>query len=154
VVLLPVLKSADPEALKRLIPQGKMLVVFDGVCNFCNWSVDFIMKRDRKRRFVFSPYQDPAAQRVLAHFNMESVTPRSTFLIEGEKLYDGSTAALRIARRLRFPWPLAWTLMVFPRFMREWYYNVIANNRYRWWGKREVCRIPTDKERALFLTDS
>lgn len=148
------LRSSDPEALQRLIPPGKLLVVFDGVCNFCNWSVDFIMKRDRKQRFLFSPFQDNAAKRVLALFGMEQGIPRSTFLIEGDKLYDGSTAALRIARRLRFPWPLTWLLMIFPRFMREWYYNIIARNRYRWWGKREVCRVPTEKERALFMMES
>jgi len=148
-----VLRTSDPQALSALIPQGKYLVIFDGVCNFCNWSVDFIIKRDRRKRFVFAAFQEKPAQRVLTLFNLADIPPRSTFLIEGDRLYEGSTAALRIARRLRFPWPLSWPLMLVPRFLREWYYNIIARNRYRWWGKRQTCRVPTDDERALFLSE-
>jgi predicted DCC family thiol-disulfide oxidoreductase YuxK len=146
-----VLKSPNPEALASLIPNGKLLVIFDGVCNFCNWSVDFIMKRDRRNQFVFAPFQQQEAQHILEHFDLHQEPPRSTFLIEGDKLYEGSAAALRIARRLRFPWPLTWPLMLVPRFMRDWYYNLIARNRYRWWGKRDACRMPTADEHSRFL---
>lgn len=134
------------------MPPDKLLVIFDGICNFCNWSVDFIIKRDKKRRFVFAPFQDEAARRILATFNLHEAPLRTTFLIEGDRLYEGSTAALRIARRLRFPWPLTWPLIIVPRFLRQWYYNIIARNRYRWWGTRSVCRVPSLEERDMFLT--
>jgi predicted DCC family thiol-disulfide oxidoreductase YuxK len=134
------------------IPHGKSLVLFDGVCNLCHRSVQFILDRDPAERFVFAALQSAPARRLLAARGYTvAPDPDSVLLVEGGRLYERSTAALRIARRLRGAWPLLFGLIVLPRFLRDAVYRFIARNRYRWFGKRAECRLSTPALRARFL---
>jgi predicted DCC family thiol-disulfide oxidoreductase YuxK len=130
------------------------LVLFDGVCNFCNGAVNFIIDRDPGGRFRFAPLQSETAAALLKHNGVEIPAggADTMILIEGGRIYDRSTAALRIARGLRMPWPLVYALIVVPRPIRDAFYRYFARNRYRWFGKSESCRMPTPELRARFLS--
>jgi predicted DCC family thiol-disulfide oxidoreductase YuxK len=129
----------------------KSIVLFDGVCNFCNSAVNFIIKRDKKKRYVFGPLQSEQGQKLLIQYNLP-VDKLSTFiLIENGKTYNKSGAALRIARRLSGLWPMLYPLIVLPAFIRDIVYNIIAKNRYRWFGRMDQCMMPTSELRARFL---
>lgn len=127
------------------------IILFDGVCNLCNGFVDFIILRDPMGIYRFASLQSELGQEKSSNCRtMESVM-ESVVLIEGEKCYFKSSAALHIARRLRFPWPLLYGFMIIPRFFRDVIYDFIANNRYEWFGKRDTCRLPTPEELSRFL---
>jgi predicted DCC family thiol-disulfide oxidoreductase YuxK len=132
------------------IDEFSSVILFDGVCNLCNGGVQFVVARDPAGRFQFAPLQSAAASRQIAASGVRSL-PDSIVLVEDGRLWTQSTAALRIARRLRFPWPLAYAMIVVPRPVRDWIYNLVARNRYRWFGKRETCMVPTPALRARFL---
>ena len=126
-------------------------MLFDGVCNLCNGTIRFIIERDPHARFQFATLQSPAADRLIgAHVDRASL-PDSIVLLEEGRIHVRSAAALRIARQLRFPWPLAWIFIIVPRPVRDWVYDVIARHRYRWFGKREECMVPTPDLRNRFL---
>src|ERR1017187_9056949 len=123
------------------------VVLFDGVCNLCNRSVQFIIARDPAAYFRFAALGSEAAQRLLGESVLRGPLPDSVALIERGRVYTRSAAALRIARRLRFPWPLVCALIVVPRPLRDQVYDLIARNRYRWFGKRDACMMPTPELR-------
>jgi len=125
--------------------------LFDGVCNLCNWSVQFVIRRDRRGRFRFASLQSEAAARVLHGFPAMDVRPDSVVLVEGARVYTRSSAAWRIARGLGFPWSLASVFVVVPRPVRDWVYDFVARNRYRWFGKRDVCMMPDPGVQRRFL---
>jgi predicted DCC family thiol-disulfide oxidoreductase YuxK len=127
------------------------VVLFDGVCNLCNGSVRFIIERDPRARFQFAPLQSPVADRLIGAQVDRASLPDSIVLVDEGRLYVRSSAALRIARGLRFPWPLAWVFMVVPRPIRDWVYDLIARHRYAWFGKRDECMVPTPEVRGRFL---
>jgi predicted DCC family thiol-disulfide oxidoreductase YuxK len=133
------------------------VVLFDGVCNLCNSSVLFIIKRDRRGRFRFAALQSDAGASLLASSAPAGPAgpalplPDSIVLVEDGCVLTQSTAALRIARRLRFPWPLLYALAIVPRPIRDLIYAWIARNRYRWFGRRDRCMVPTPELRARFL---
>jgi predicted DCC family thiol-disulfide oxidoreductase YuxK len=128
------------------------VVLFDGVCNLCNGAVNFIIDRDPAARFRFAALQSSQAAALLApHGRVPEVEPQSFILVEGGRMYERSTAALRIARRLPGAWKLFYAFIVIPRPVRDAAYRVIARNRYRWFGKAEACRMPTPELRARFL---
>lgn len=127
------------------------VVIFDGYCNLCDASVDFIMKRDHKRAFLFTANQHKAGQKILQSQGLDPNAVHTVYLWEEGKLYEKSTAALRIARKLPFGWNLMYGFIIVPKWLRDPVYNFIANNRYRWLGKKETCRMPTPEERARFL---
>ena len=127
------------------------LILFDGVCNLCNQFVQFVIERDPQRRFQFAALQSAAARRVLAEQPPLSPLPDTVVLVEEGRVFTGSTAALRIVRRLRFPWPLAAALLAIPRPLRDWIYAFVARRRYLWFGKREHCMAPTAALRSRFL---
>lgn len=129
----------------------KSIVLFDGVCNFCNSSVNFIMARDKRDKFRFAALQSDAGIGLQKKFNLDPYDLDSFILVQGDKYYKKSTAALRTAKELGFPWSLLYVFIVIPPFIRNIAYNIIAKNRYRWFGKKETCRIPTPDERAKFL---
>jgi predicted DCC family thiol-disulfide oxidoreductase YuxK len=124
------------------------IVFFDGVCNLCNASVRFVIRRDPRAVFRFAALDSAAANRRLSG---RKDLPDSMVLLEEGHVWTRSTAALRIARRLRFPWPLAYAFIVVPRPVRDWIYAVVARNRYRWFGRRDRCELPTPALRARFL---
>lgn len=134
------------------VGQHKPVILFDGVCNLCNASVDFILRRDRRVRFLFAPLQSEAARERLAAIGAPAPKLDSMLLLEDGRLFDRSTAALRIARRLDGLWPLLYALILVPRPVRDYFYDGIARNRYRWFGRRETCRVPTQAERGRFLS--
>ena len=132
--------------------ENKPIVIFDGVCNFCNWWVDFIMTRDKKGRFLFTANQDPAGQAILEANGITTYgDPDSVYLFYQGKLYSHSSAAVKIAGMLRFPWSLMIVFIVVPRFIRDAVYSWVAKNRYKWFGKSEACRLPQPGEIARFL---
>jgi predicted DCC family thiol-disulfide oxidoreductase YuxK len=128
------------------------ILLFDGVCNLCNGAVVFVIRRDPRARFRFAPLQSPAADALLASRGVaRGGLPDSFVLVEDGHVHIRSTAALRVARRLRFPWPLFAAFLVVPRLLRDPLYDLVARNRYRWFGKREECMVPTAELRARFL---
>lgn len=132
--------------MKAAAQDDAPVVLFDGVCNLCNRSVQMIIRNDPRGRFRFAALQSAYASRVLGDGRSDSVV-----LIEGSRVSERSTAVLRIARRLRWPWPLLYALVVVPRPLRDWLYAWVAQNRYRWFGKRDACMMPTPELRARFL---
>ncbi|MDJ0645783.1 MAG: thiol-disulfide oxidoreductase DCC family protein [Flavobacteriaceae bacterium] len=131
--------------------QDNSLILFDGVCNLCNSSVQFIIKRDKKNHFLFSSLQSDAGQQILLHNNQENLNYESILLLEGDKLYDKSTAILKITRKLSGGYPLLYGFMIIPKFIRDFVYSIIARNRYKWFGKMDACMIPTEELKMRFL---
>ncbi len=127
------------------------IVLFDGVCNLCNSSVRWIIARDRQEVHRFASLQSEAGRRALREAGAPEALPDSIVLIDQVGVHTRSTAALRIARRLGFPWRLAVVGWVIPRFLRDWLYDFIARNRYAWFGRRESCMLPTPDLRRRFL---
>jgi predicted DCC family thiol-disulfide oxidoreductase YuxK len=127
------------------------IILFDGVCNLCNGAVQFIIKRDRKKKFCFGSLQGAAGQHHLRHFNLPTAELTSFVLIENEKAYTRSTAALRTAKHLGGAWSLLYAFIIVPRFLRDGVYNWIAKNRYKWFGQKEACPIPTPEQRSRFI---
>jgi len=133
--------------------QNKSIILFDGVCNLCNTSVDFVLKKDINKHFKFASLQSDAAKLLLLHFKDEKFKNilDSIILISNNKLYTKSTAALLIIKKLKFPFSLGFILIVIPKFIRDYIYNIIAKNRYKWFGRKDTCRIPTKEELDRFI---
>jgi predicted DCC family thiol-disulfide oxidoreductase YuxK len=127
------------------------LVLFDGVCNLCNGTVNFIIDRDPAGYFRFAPLQSAVAQEHLSGTAAAGADLDTIVLIEDGSAYVRSTAALRIARRLTAPWPLLYLFVAVPRPLRDAVYRLVAANRYDWFGKRDECRLPTPGLRERFL---
>ena len=129
------------------------VVLFDGVCNLCNGSVNFAIDRDPGARLRFAALQSDAARRIFERLGraMPAGDPASIVLVDRDRLYEGSGAILRIARYLRGAWPMLAALLVVPRPLRDAVYRWGAARRYRWFGKSDTCRIPTPDLRARFL---
>jgi predicted DCC family thiol-disulfide oxidoreductase YuxK len=129
------------------------VVLFDGVCNLCSASVHFIVDRDRDAFFKFASIQSDIAKELMKEHGVAfpEGDPSSIILVEDGQAFDRSSAALRIARHLNGIWKLGWLLIVVPRFVRDALYEVVAKHRYRWFGKKDVCMVPTPALRARFL---
>ena len=128
------------------------ILLFDGHCSLCNASVDFVLKRDTKKKLLFAAIQGPAGQRVLKHHGLPSTYLDTLVLVEKGEIYLGSTAALRVARKLRRGWPLLYAMILVPKGIRDVIYRWIGSNRYAWFGRKETCRMPTAAEKARFLS--
>ncbi len=139
------------ESSLEAVLETHALVLFDGVCNLCNSSVNFIIDRDPNAYFKFAALQDEAVKPLLTRYELSLDYIDSVVLIEDGVCYRESTASLRVARRLTGGWPLFYVFMIVPRPLRDVAYGWIARNRYRWFGKRDACRIPTPELRARFL---
>lgn len=126
-------------------------LLFDGVCNLCSGSVQFILKRDKAGRFRFASLQSDAGRRLMTGHGLDPAALSSVVLIEDGRAYQESTAALRIARHLPGAWKLLRVFTIIPRPLRDAAYRLIARNRYRWFGKTEACWLPTPELRARFL---
>lgn len=127
------------------------VILFDGVCNFCNASVNFVIDRDPKFLFKFAALQSEFGKEKLTQAGLNAEEYTSVVLIEDGKVYTRSTAALRVARQLSGLWPLLYGFIVVPPFLRNWVYDIIARNRYTWFGKSENCRLPSPEERTRFI---
>jgi len=126
------------------------VIFFDGVCNLCNASVQFAIEHDRKNVFKFTALQGEYAKKILPQFSVDLNKIDSIVLVENKELYTKSTAALRIARRLSGLWPILYVFIIIPKFIRDWFYDFIAKNRYKWWGKQESCWVPTPDLQSKF----
>ena len=133
-------------------------MLFDGLCNLCDAWVLFVIDRDPQGAIAFAPLQSAPAQRMLnergyrAAFNDSPGNPSGTILlIEGKRIFDRSTAVLRIVRRLSGLWPALSALALVPRPLRDWLYDFVARRRYRWFGRRQECRIPTAELERRFV---
>ena len=133
--------------------EGKSIVLFDGVCNLCNGAVLFIIDRDPRQRFLFAPLQSDFAVGLLASIDQEAPVAGadSIVLIEDGRVYLRSAAALRVAKHLSGLWPLLGVLALVPTGLRDRAYDLVARNRYRWFGRQEACRLPTPELRQRFL---
>jgi predicted DCC family thiol-disulfide oxidoreductase YuxK len=131
------------------VSQANDIVLFDGVCVFCNAAVRFIARRDPLGRYRFGPLEGTAARRLLGR--QGSPAPDAIVLVERGRAFTRSTAVLRIARRLSWPYPLFYALIVIPRPARDLVYEWCARNRYRWWGKLEACPVPAPGDWDRFL---
>lgn len=127
------------------------IILFDGVCNLCNGAVNFVIKRDTGNVFKFTPLQEKQGVLLLKMHAVDTQKLDSIVLIENEKVYVKSSAALRIARKMSNLWPLFFVLLIIPSFIRDGVYDFIAKNRYKWFGKKEQCMIPTQGLREKFL---
>ena len=127
------------------------IILFDGVCNFCNASVNFIMKRDKRDEFRFAALQSEIGIELQKKFHLDPNDLESFILIEGEKYYKKTTAALRTAKEFGFPWNLSYIFIIIPPIIRNIAYNIIAKYRYKWFGKKESCRVPSPGDRSKFL---
>ena len=133
------------------IRQKKTIILFDGLCNFCDASVQFVIQRNSKQNFVFSSLQSEASKVFLVKQSAAIQNCDSIILITEDKVYTKSTAALKIAQKLDGLWFLMGVFWVVPKFIRDAIYDQIAKRRYRWFGKLDNCRIPTAQEQDLFI---
>jgi len=127
------------------------IILFDGVCNLCNGAVKFVIKRDNRNQFLFASLQSEEGKQMLEEHNFRENKMNSFFLVENGKVYDRSTAALRVLKRLTGLWPILYGLIIVPGFIRDGVYNWIARNRYQWFGRKDECMIPTPELKAKFL---
>ena len=127
------------------------IILFDGVCNLCNSSVQFVIKHDRKAVFKFASLQSEAGQKLLTKYGLATNEFNSFVLIEDNKVYLKSTAALRVARKLDMLLSLLYLFIIIPPFIRDAFYNYISQHRYKWFGKRDECWLPTPELSERFL---
>ena len=127
------------------------IILFDGVCNLCTASVQFVIARDRRRRFRFASLQSPVADQILGPDFERGDRLGSVVLVIGHERYRKSSAALRTLWRLDGLWPLLAAFLIVPRPIRDWVYDWIGSRRYRFFGKRDVCWVPDPKLTELFL---
>lgn len=127
------------------------MILFDGVCNLCNNSVQFVIKKDKKKAFYFTSLQSNAGQQLLAQYRLSPNRFDSFVLIDNQKAYIRSTAALRVVKRLGGLWTLLYAFIIIPPFIRNAIYDWVARNRYQWFGKSESCMLPTPELKARFL---
>jgi predicted DCC family thiol-disulfide oxidoreductase YuxK len=129
------------------------IIVFDGVCNLCASSVKFILRHERDDSLRFAPMQSPAGQRLMRQFGFDPDDVKTFVVIADGTAHVRSDAAIRIARHLRGAWRLLGGVRIVPRPLRDWAYDVVARNRYRWFGRKETCMVPTPDLRARFVEE-
>jgi predicted DCC family thiol-disulfide oxidoreductase YuxK len=136
------------------VKEPHALILFDGVCNLCNSWVQRVIKNDKKHYFRFASIQSKIGREILEKYNLPiQDTPESLILIEDNKAYCYSSAALRVAGKLNGAWKLLYVFILLPKRFRDYLYKYVAHNRYKWFGKKAECMIPTPELRPLFLDD-
>lgn len=133
------------------LPENRALILFDGDCLLCNHSVRFIHHRDNKGRFLFAPLQSSVGKQILEREGLSTTNLSTMVLVEGDAVFTQSDAACQIARHLTWPWRWLSVFRIAPRFLRDGVYQLIANNRVRWFGKAETCEIPNAELRERIL---
>ncbi len=127
------------------------IILFDGVCNLCNGAVQFIIRHDKKNTFMFTSLQSETGQKLLAQYNFPPDELNSFILIENNKAYTRSTGALKVAKKLNGIFPMLYSFIIIPKILRDSIYDLVARNRYKWFGKKDECMIPTPQLKARFL---
>jgi predicted DCC family thiol-disulfide oxidoreductase YuxK len=130
---------------------GKSVVLFDGVCNLCNAIVTYIIKHDKKEQFLFASLQSDAAKEILLQFPSKKINDDSIILLENGMKYDRSSAVLKIVKQLNGRIRLVYGLIIIPRILNDWGYSFIAQNRYKWFGKKKRCIVPSEIIKTRFL---
>lgn len=128
-----------------------LILLFDGVCNLCNSAVQFVIKRDKKKKFLYTSLQSKTGQKLLLKYGLNLSDFDSFILIENEKYFTKSTAALKVAKGLGGIWSMLYIFIIIPKFSRNAIYDFIAQNRYKWFGKRDECMLPSPEFKDLFL---
>lgn len=134
--------------------ENKSIILFDGVCNLCNSSVQFILKKDKKNKFLFASLQSDAAKNILLHKNNENLIKgdlNTIYLIKDNVTHSESTAILLILKQLRLPYNLLYIFIIIPKFIRNYLYKIISKNRYKWFGKKDSCMVPKKEYLDKFL---
>ena len=129
----------------------KTIILFDGICNLCNGSVQFILKRDKNEKFLFASLQSDASKNILLQYNVKKNSLDSILIIEDGQVYDKSTAVLKISRHLNWPWTMFSIALHLPLGIRDSVYDFVGRNRYKWFGKKDSCTmmIPEYKNRFI-----
>ncbi len=130
---------------------NQKILLFDGVCNLCNSIVQFVIKRDKNHKFLYASLQSQSGQEILKEFNLPGNKFDTFILIENGKYYERSTAALKVSKELGGLWKWFYILIFIPKPIRDFFYSLIAKNRYKIFGKRETCMIPTPELKSRFL---
>jgi predicted DCC family thiol-disulfide oxidoreductase YuxK len=138
-------------ASREVEPESNSIILFDGVCNLCSASVQFIIKRDPKKKFQFASLQSEVGQNFLGQFSIDKQQLHSIILIQNDQYFEQSEAALRIAKQLNGAWPLLYAFKILPQFIRDLIYRSVARNRYHFFGKRDSCWIPTPELKSRFI---
>lgn len=134
------------------LPKQKQLILFDGVCNLCNSSVNYVIKHDKSNIFMFAPLQGKVGKQIINEYDLNTSQTDSILLYSNEKdLKIKSSAAIAIASKLGFPRNLLSIFYIIPPFIRNWVYDYVAKNRYKWYGKKDACMIPTPELQERFL---
>jgi predicted DCC family thiol-disulfide oxidoreductase YuxK len=128
------------------------VILFDGVCNFCNGAINFVLKHDKKGIFRFAPLQSEAGQKLLQQYHLSTKDFDSFVLIDEGKVYKKSAASLRVMNKLPWYWKEVQVFRIIPTIFRDAIYDFIARNRYKWFGKKEQCMVPTPEIRSRFLS--
>lgn len=128
------------------------ILLFDGVCNYCNSWINFIIRHDKKKKFKFAALQSNIGKKLLKQYDI-SEQQESVVLIYNDKAHIKSTACFHICYHLGGIYSLMFALVIIPAFISDFYYDIIARNRYKWWGKKDSCMIPNAEERERFLVD-
>src|SRR5690554_70750 len=131
--------------------EKKLIILFDGVCNFCNFWVNFLIDRDKKDIFRFTALQSEKGNELLKKYNLSTNDFDTFVLIDDKKFYIKSTATLKVAKILPGLWPALYVFIIIPKPVRNFLYSLVAKNRYKIFGKKDSCRIPTPEERSKFL---
>jgi predicted DCC family thiol-disulfide oxidoreductase YuxK len=127
------------------------IVLFDGICNLCNGSVNFILKHEEDPIFRFTSIQSETGKQLLKWCGLPDGFNDAVIYIENGTIHQGSTAALKIGQSLKFPWSMISSVgLLVPKVIRDWVYQQIATYRYQWFGKRDVCMVPTKELKARF----
>jgi len=129
------------------------VVLFDGMCNLCSGAVQFIIKRDPGGKFKFASLQSKTGVKYSEKFNIDTNKGDSIVLVQGNRHHVKSSAALRIAIGLKGAYPILYAFIIIPAFLRDAIYDFIAKNRYKWFGKKETCWLPTPELKARFIDE-
>ncbi len=128
------------------------IILFDGVCNLCHSSVQFVIKHDKKNKFKFAALQSDSGQTLLKKFDLPLNDFNSFVYIQGGQYYLKSSAVLKVAKKLGGGWKLLYGFLIIPKFIRDFFYNIVAQSRYRVFGKQDSCMIPTPELKQRFLS--
>lgn len=131
--------------------EKRHIILFDGVCNLCNRSVQSIIKKDKKGVIKFASLQSDTGQNLLMEFELPKGDFQSFVYIKNNRCFTRSDAALEVAKTLQGIWEVAYIFKIIPKFIRDGVYNIIAQNRYKWFGEKDACMIPTPELRERFL---
>lgn len=134
------------EALKH-----KSILLFDGVCNLCNSSVQFVLKHEKKHKQLFASLQSDIGKEILSQYEIDVTKTDSLVLVENNRAYIKSSAALRLSRKLKGLYPVLYVFIIIPPFIRNAIYDYVARNRYKWFGKTDTCMIPDKNSANRFL---